>query len=118
MIPLSLAAFAAVPNLESSRFSHLLILGLASQVMIVSWLIIAENHRASQEKSLAWLIAIEEVIGVKDSSGLKLRGNRLTRSLTFSGAVQKMRWAITLMVVLGWIVIWISSRFVLPPRCS
>jgi hypothetical protein len=113
MIPISLAAFGALPMIACPKLIHLVILGLASVTLIVSWLVIAENHRAFQEKSMAWIAAIERAIGIEDIAPPKLQGNRLNRLLTFSGAVQKMRWTLTLAIVVGWIMVWIFW-----PRCA
>jgi hypothetical protein len=112
MIPLSLAAFAAVPTINCPKSIHLLILGLASLTIIISWLVIAENHRAFQDKSLAWVVAIEEVLGLTGTGGTKIRGNPLNRLLTFPAAVQIMRWSITSSITIGWILV-----LILWPRC-
>ena len=105
MIPLSLAAFAALPTIECPTFIHLLVLAIASVAVMVSWLVIAENHRAFQEKSRAWIVAIEETLGLEETGGPKIRENLLNRMLTFAAAVQIMRWVLTFSVIIGWILV-------------
>lgn len=112
MIPLSLAGFAALPGFRSSRLIHILTLAVASSVVMVTWLFIAENHRAFQQKSMAWIVAIEHTIGLTKTGGPKIRGNFLNRLLTFPAAVQIMRWVLTCAVVVAWIVVVIFW-----PRC-
>lgn len=113
MIPLSLAAFAALPTIEKPTFIHLLVLAIASVAVMVSWLVIAENHRAFQEKSRAWIVAIEETLGLEETGGSKIRANLLNRMLTFAAAVQIMRWVLTFSVIIGWILV-----LVFWPRCA
>ena len=105
MIPLSLAGFAALPTLQCPPFISLLSLALASTAVIVSWLLIAENHAAFQEKSLAWIIAIEETVGLKNTGGAKITSNLINRIFTFKAGVQFARWGITAGVIAGWFFI-------------
>ena len=113
MIPLSLAAFAALPTISCPKFIHLLTLAIASSAVMISWLVIAENHRAFQEKSRAWIVAIEETLGLEKTGGPKIRGNILNRILTFPAAVQIMRWGLAGAVVIAWILV-----LAFWPRCA
>ena len=105
MIPLSLAVFAALPSIQKPTTIQLGILALASISIMVSWLIIAENHRAFQEKSRAWIVAIEETLGLQKTGDSKISVNLPNRILTFRGAAQIMRWGLTFTLTIGWVLV-------------
>jgi hypothetical protein len=106
LVPLSLSAFAALVSLKELQPWQVLVLGSASSALLWCWLIIAENHRAFQQKSEAWLVAIQETIGIEKSGGAKVKGNMPNRFLTFRAAVQWMRWVLAVGVTGAWIVLW------------
>jgi hypothetical protein len=85
LVPLSLAPFLALSSVEDLGTAHFVILGAASSVLMALWLVIAESHRVYQDKSLAWLHAIEHHAGVKTSSrpasARKVPSARLARRL-------------------------------------
>ncbi|MDX1700213.1 MAG: hypothetical protein R3250_06310 [Melioribacteraceae bacterium] len=64
-IPLSLSAFGALIAIDNIIWWKVAVLGFASSTIIRVWNIIAENHRTFQQNSEAWLIAIQETIGLK-----------------------------------------------------
>ena len=109
LIPLSLAGFAAVVGLDAPRWPHVVVLMFASIALMFIWLVIAENHRAFQQKSEAWLAAIERTIKLEGVGGPKVKGNFLNRLLTGKGAVQNMLWYLFLAVVIGWVGILILT---------
>lgn len=109
LIPLSLAGFAAVVGLEDLGWPHVAILMFASTTVMLIWLVIAENHRAFQQKSQAWLVAIERTIKLEGVGAPEVKGNVLNRLLTGKGAVQKMRWYLFFAVILGWIAVLILT---------
>lgn len=53
LLPLSLSTFAAVVSIKDLHTWHIVVLGFTSSALIWSWLFIAENHRAFQQKSEA-----------------------------------------------------------------
>lgn len=69
------------------------------------WLVIAENHRAFQQASESWLVAIEQYLGLGPSKTVKVKGNRLNRWLTRPGAIQSMRWWLCLLLSAAWIIV-------------
>jgi hypothetical protein len=71
MIPLALAIFVALPSIKEPTTLQLITLGIPSILVMMSWLVIAENHRAFQEKSRAWIVAIEETLGLQNTGGRK-----------------------------------------------
>lgn len=105
LIPLSLAGFAAVVSVQNLGWPHVVVLASASIALMLVWLVIAENHRAFQQKSEAWLIAIERTIKLEGVGGPKVKGNFLNSLLTGKGAVQKMRWYLFVGVFLGWVIV-------------
>lgn len=109
LIPLSLAGFAAVVGLSDPRWPHVVVLMFASTAIMFIWLVIAENHRAFQQKSEAWLAAIERTIKLEGVGGPKVKDNLGNRLLTGKGAVQSMRWYLFLAIVLGWFTILIFT---------
>jgi hypothetical protein len=106
LVPLSLSAFAALAAMRDFASWKVLVLGSASSALLWCWLIIAENHRAFQQKSEAWLVAIQETVGFERAGGPKVQGNALNRVLIFSGAVQWMRWGLAVGVTAAWLVLW------------
>jgi len=107
-VPLSLSAFAALISIKHPKSLQVLILGLASFALIWCWMFIAENHRAFQQKSEAWLVAIEETIGLKNTGSDKVKGNLLNRALTRGGAVQRTRWVLAIAITAMWV--WLCWR--------
>lgn len=105
-VPLSLSAFAALVSMSNLDSWKVLTLGLASSALLWCWLFIAENHRAFQQKSEAWLVAIQETIGLEKVGGPKVRGNKLNQILIFGAAIQWMRWLLTIGVTAAWAYLW------------
>jgi len=116
MIPASLAAFAVLPYVE--KVSDLLALAFASSALIALWLVIAENHRAFQNKAYAWIIAIQEILGLAGIPDAKLADNRLNRLLTRKRGVQIAWWTVALIVILSWVVIVFIRTLSGPPGSS
>ena len=108
MIPLSFAPLIALSSIQHPNDFQINILALASIIIISTWLVIAENHRAFQEKSRAWMIAIEETIGLQNIGINKIFVNIFNRVLTFRGAVQIMRWGLVILMIIGWRLIYIN----------
>lgn len=94
MVPLSLAAFAGVPALKQLTNATLALLAVPSIVLITLWLFSADKHRVFQEQSEDVLNAIEHVLGIREL------GKRPKW-----GAVRLARWALTVGVWLGWLVL-------------
>lgn len=105
-IPLAVAGFAAFVGIAKPQLWHVGVLGFASTALAVSWLFIAENHRAFQQNSEAWLVAIHELLGIP-YGGPKAVGNRLNRILTRRHAIQGMRWVLVCAIALGWIFLFV-----------
>ena len=105
LIPLSVAGFAAFVALDSPQVWQAIVLGSASSALAWCWLFIAENHRAFQQCSEAWLVAIETTIGINGLSSPKVKDNWANRLLTFGAAIQWMRWMLVLGVTFGWLAI-------------
>lgn len=101
VIPLSLAGFVAVISLNKPQWPQVIVLMTGSIVLMFIWLMIAENHRAFQQKSQAWLVAIERTLKLKGGWGPKVKGNFLNR-LSTKFSVQSWRWIFFFLVVAGW----------------
>lgn len=102
-IPLALTPLALLTQIENITLWHIYILAFSSITLIWSWLLIAENHRSFWQKSQAWMDAIQQIIGIKKKGPSKVKGNFLNRILTFKGAVQYMRFLITILITCIWI---------------
>jgi hypothetical protein len=111
LLPLSISAFAALVSIDELTRWKAFVLACGSIALIWVWLFIAENHRAFQQKSDAWLVAIKHHIGIKDTSPIKTYGNWMNNALTFRGAIQKMRWGIAFAITLAWLIVWIYVPF-------
>lgn len=99
MIPLSFAPLAILPSIPSPQLIHYVILGLASIVIYIVWLLIADNHRAFQNKSMPWIKAIENTIDLVNTSGCTLYEYMLTKLIT----ARWMRRVILMTIVLLWV---------------
>ena len=108
-IPTSLAGFVAYTTIENPSILQIFVLMTGSLALLTIWLFIAENHRAFQDKSLAWIVAIERVIGVRDTPNSKITISRLTKFLTRSFGVQKAYAFLILAVLIVWVTILISK---------
>jgi hypothetical protein len=109
-VPISLSAFAALLAIKDVKSSQVLTIGLASFALIWFWIIIAENHRAFQQKSDEWLVTIQKKIGINYTGSGKVKGNLLNRMSTSSGAVQGTRWALAIGITAAWVLLYWQAR--------
>lgn len=107
MIPLAFAVFVVLPQIQKPTNWQILILAIASISIITSWLFIAENHRAFQEKNRAWIVAIEETIGITNTGPTKIPVNLFSRLVTFRGAIHLMRWGIVAIIIISWVFVYL-----------
>lgn len=106
MIPLSFSAFAVYFSLNRPSTFYLATIMFASVLIYFTWLIFAENQRAFQEKAESWIMAIHKILKLDEIDiPAKVRGSGLPRLLTFNRAIQKMRWFLLFIIVLGWVLI-------------
>jgi hypothetical protein len=106
-VSISLGAFAALVALKSPvKPWMVVVLGTASSSLMWTWLIVADNHRAFQQKSDAWLLAIHQVIGINDPLPAKIGGSLRTKG----DMVQKVRWALAIGVTLSWFALWVLTK--------
>ena len=104
MIPLALSGFALLPTIEKPTIKLLLPIALASSVVLLAWNLIADNHRAFQEKSFAWLTAIEEILDIDKPVAVKVQKGFLMGFASFKGAVRATRWFLFFAVVIVWVL--------------
>jgi len=106
----SFATFAGILAIDDPELPHVFVLGGISGMLLGVWVVIAENYRAFQWKSLAWQIAIEEFVGFEDKSGFKIADGKWNRLLVRTGAVQTLRASLLAAVLIGWTLIgvWIE----------
>jgi len=100
MIPLSFAPLAILPSIESPEAVHFLILGIASLLIYAIWLIIADNHRVFQNKSMAWITAIEQSVNLVNTGEAKLGKSKLTKVIT----VKRMRYGVLIVLGILWVI--------------
>jgi hypothetical protein len=105
MIPFALSAFGVYVGLRHPSTAHTLLLGFGSSALIAIWLINAENHRAFQNKSMAWIVAIERAIGVTNPLPPKVPDDPFNRLLSGGAAVQWLIRAFCFAIPLLWLVI-------------
>jgi hypothetical protein len=111
-IPVSFASFGALTTIKELHAWHIIALGILSTLLMFVWIVIAENHRAFQTNSDAWLIAIQRVMHL--DAPLKSKSypkSRVMKFITQKGAVKNMRWALLYFVMIGWVAIFLSFRF-------
>ncbi|MBE9584029.1 hypothetical protein IM792_06170 [Mucilaginibacter sp. JRF] len=94
LIPLSLAGLATVKDAPPLS---VIPIALASISLMLFWVIFAEHHRAFQNRSSAYIQAIERHIHIHFVPG-KADGHPITKI----GNVQTIRWAMFYLIVLIW----------------
>ena len=107
MVPLSLSGFAIFTSIDRASLAHSIVIGLASILLMLAWIFIAENHRAFQDKSLAWICAIEKEAGIMESIDSKLETNPFTKIFTFQGATQVIRVILLMFTIISWLIVWV-----------
>jgi hypothetical protein len=118
-IPLSLAAFAAVPSIHCLAPWHVIALSVPSVTLMLVWLAISENHRAFQTHSQIWLVAIERAMGLRAPVATKVASDGPESRLVRRGSVQRLRWTLVCMVVALWVAIIAGSSLGwLPSQCE
>lgn len=100
MIPLSFSPFAIFPSANSLHFIYTILLAIASISIYFAWLVLADNHKAFQNKSLHWIIAIQKTIGINKIGKNKINGSELTDHIN----VHKMRYLLLKMLLAGWCI--------------
>jgi hypothetical protein len=121
MIPLSLLPFVALSSIKDPTSTQIIILPFTGWLLISTWFVIAQNHRAFQQNSEQRMKEIEDIWGFKkgfegkrvparwDNDRIKAVRNRLERVMVIPGMVLYMRYALwgivtvlTLLVILFW----------------
>ena len=93
MIPLALSGFVLLPMVKKPEIILLLPIALSSSIVLLAWNLIADKHRDFQDKSLAWLKAIEEVIDIRVQKPFG------------KVSVRAIRWILLLAVVIAWLIV-------------
>ena len=103
-IPVAFGAFAAFVSIKEPKWSHVLVLGLASTGLLALWALIADRHRAFQDQAAAWLTAIEEWVGLPP-------GGTWHAPPLSNGQIQvkELRWNLVSIVAFCWIalILWV-----------
>lgn len=99
-VSLAVIAIGALSLIDSSDIGQILGLGFGSTFMMVSWNLLADHHRGFQQRSQAWLIAIESVLG------LEFSGSDKAELPTFLAKfnVRRTRWSMALVIVAFWVI--------------
>jgi hypothetical protein len=101
MIPLALSGFALVPTIQHPSFMRLLPVAIVSVTILLVWNAISDHHRQFQDKSMAWMLAIEEL--------LIERGGRTHPGLVKVGrprlSVRTWRWLLLVVVGIAWLIV-------------
>lgn len=108
-LPISLAAFAAFTSVKCLQVWHALVLGIPSIGLLFAWIVIAENHRAFQQKSEAWIIAIHRILGLDGPATPKVAAGGREARVTRKGAIQNMRWYLLYAVTTAWGIIFLCT---------
>lgn len=104
-IPISLAAFAALTSIRCLQVWQVLVLGVPSTALMFAWIVLAENHRAFQEKSEVWIIAICAAMGLQATERPKSQFYGKYTRITRSGAIRELRWRLFYGVAIAWAII-------------
>jgi len=96
MVPLSFGAFAILASLSKPSLGQVIALPIIGWLLMTVWLIIAENHRAFQDRSISWLLAIERAWDVPPDEQRTKPG-----LLVRPGLIRLMRFALWWIVTLA-----------------
>lgn len=102
LIPLSLAGFGAVLGRDQVHWTSVAVFLFASSLLMLIWNLIADTHRAFQEKSEAWLVAIERTIKLESVSDVKIFERGSASRLTRLVPLRRIRWTLLWVVLAGW----------------
>ena len=112
MVPLSLGAFGVLASVPKPSLSQVIALPILGWLLMTIWLVIAENHRAFQDRSMAWMQAIERAWGITPD-GTREKVGFLVRP----GLIRRMRfalwWTVTAAAILA-IFLWPGGLFIKP----
>jgi hypothetical protein len=109
-IPVALAAFVPLTALKGPvLWWHIVVLGLPSTGLLWLWLLVAENHRAFQQKSEAWLFAIEEARGFYSRHAPNKFPSAGQHPYVFPRAVQKAIWVLPFAVGTMWVLLFVFT---------
>lgn len=107
MIPLALSAFALVPTVQHPTFLRLLPVAIVSVTILLVWNAISEHHRQFQDKSMAWILAIEELLierGGGSHPGLVKIGR-------FALSIRAWRWLLLVVVAIAWLLVLVMQAW-------
>jgi hypothetical protein len=111
MIPLSLGSFALLASIPRPTLGQIIAFSLGSWLLMTFWLVVAENHRAHQNGSEAWLRAIEKRWGFEGIPDRKSDRGFLARR----GMVRRLRfslwWTVTVATVAA-VLFWPGGVFI------
>ena len=98
----SVATFAGLVAIDKPTLAQVITLGLISFGLAFHWLLITENHRLAQSNSLAWQVAIQEFIGIKDP--LRTAATRPKWMYPFASPLAVRIWRVLLLlsITLAW----------------
>ena len=97
MIPLSLGSFPVLASIDHPSPGQIVALAVAGWTLATTWLVIAENHRAFQDQSAAWIRAIERCWGMTRDIAPKQAATALVRP----GMIRAARFALWWLVTIG-----------------
>jgi hypothetical protein len=101
MIPLGLSGFALISTIKDPTLWRLVPVAIVSTAIILIWNWIADHHRAFQDRSMAWIVAIEKVLIERSGASypvfVKIGAPLLS--------VRLVRWSLVAIVVLAWVVV-------------
>lgn len=95
--PAVVGGFASLASLDQPSLGQILALAVAGWTIATTWLVIAENHRAFQDHSVAWLRAIERCWGMTRDTAPKASAAALVRP----GMIRTARFALWWLITIG-----------------
>jgi hypothetical protein len=105
MVPLSLGCFALLASVDHPSLAQVASLSVAGWLLMTTWLVIGENHRAFQDGSAAWMRSIERVWGMRDDVPSKAVAGLMVRTGMIRRARFSLWWTVTAASVLS-IIFW------------
>ncbi len=104
MIPLGLSGFALLSTMREPTFWRLIPIAIVSIAIILIWNWIADHHRAFQDRSMAWIVAIEQLL-------IERSGQTYPRFIKVGApllSVRLFRWSLSAVVIAAWVIVLIA----------
>lgn len=116
MIPTAFGLFVFAAGMDVSFPFPTVTIAILSVAVMFAWIVTAEQYRAFQNKSVAVLRAVENLVDFHDRVGVRVldEGQRSSAWL-LRLRVRSVRWTLLLLLCLAWVGLGVQKTYFPPP---